>query len=189
MNTNNSKYNDSQEIISNWDLDDWSISKECFEKIVDLLPFGKTILELGSGESTRILSKFYNMISVEENINFINKYNSNYLHVPTEKVTYNNFDKDTVWYSTKILKEKLGTLKYDLILIDGPCGWRGGFYENRHIFDLNCILLFDDTMCEEHYKLMKMVSDYVNRPFININCKVNPKAVHWFNGKQFGYII
>ena len=46
-----------------WSLDDWAIPKECFDKIVEILPFNSTILELGSGCGTQILSKFYNIIS------------------------------------------------------------------------------------------------------------------------------
>lgn len=62
MNTSDSKYPLYIQISSNWPLDDWSITKECFDKIVEILPFGKTILEIGSGNSTFILSHFYKMI-------------------------------------------------------------------------------------------------------------------------------
>jgi hypothetical protein len=57
-------------IINNWSLDDWSINVEVFSKIVEILPFGSTILEFGSGASSNILKKFYKVISVEDNKNF-----------------------------------------------------------------------------------------------------------------------
>ena len=63
MNTLEDKFNLYLSISNNWPLDDWSITKECFDKIVEILPFGSTILEIGSGNSTKILSQFYKMIS------------------------------------------------------------------------------------------------------------------------------
>ena len=51
------------QIIKNWPLDDWSINVEVFEKITQLLPFGSTILEFGSGASSNLLKQFYKVIS------------------------------------------------------------------------------------------------------------------------------
>ncbi len=69
MNLDNPLYNKYLEISNNWPLDDWSITKECFDNIIEILPFGKTILEIGSGNSTKLLSIFYNMISIESKKN------------------------------------------------------------------------------------------------------------------------
>ena len=74
MNKNHEKYKDFLSTKNNWPLDDWSINCECFEKIVELIEFDKTILELGSGKSTELLSRFYNIISVEDDIKYLNKY-------------------------------------------------------------------------------------------------------------------
>ena len=82
MNSHNLKYSDYLELSNNWPLDDWSITKECFDKIVEILPFGSTILEIGSGNSTKILSQFYKMISIESDVNWMNKYDSEYIFVP-----------------------------------------------------------------------------------------------------------
>jgi len=46
------------QIIKNWPLDDWSINVEVFEKITQILPFGSTILEFGSGASSNLLHLF-----------------------------------------------------------------------------------------------------------------------------------
>ena len=83
MNQNHSKYNFFSYINNNWPLDDWSINRECFEKIVETLEFDKTILELGSGASTKILSEFYNMVSVEDDVKYLNIHNSNYIRINT----------------------------------------------------------------------------------------------------------
>ena len=53
---------------------------ECFEKIVEILEFCKTILELGSGKSSELLNKFYNVISVEDSKDWLNKYNTYILY-------------------------------------------------------------------------------------------------------------
>lgn len=55
MNKNNNLYERYLEISNNWPLDDWSITKECFDNIIQILPFKKTILEIGSGHSTNLL--------------------------------------------------------------------------------------------------------------------------------------
>ena len=85
MNNNNLNYDTYLQISNNWPLDDWSITKECFDKIVEILPFGSTILEIGSGRSTEILAKFYKMISIESNKEWMNKYDSEYFYVPLQK--------------------------------------------------------------------------------------------------------
>ena len=69
MNKDNFLYKNYLYISNNWPLDDWSITKECFDNICSILPFGKTILEIGIGNSTKILSQFYNMVSIESNPN------------------------------------------------------------------------------------------------------------------------
>ena len=53
------------------------------KKIVELIKFNDTILELGSGKSSELLNKFYNVISVEDNKEWMNKYNTQYIHVNT----------------------------------------------------------------------------------------------------------
>ena len=37
----------------------WAIEESCFNLIKEILPEGKTILEMGSGYGTDILSKYY----------------------------------------------------------------------------------------------------------------------------------
>lgn len=65
MNNDNKLYEIYLQISNDWPLDDWSITKEYFDKIVEILPFGKIILEIGSGNSTNILSKFYKIITIK----------------------------------------------------------------------------------------------------------------------------
>ncbi len=162
-----------------WSLDDWAIPKECFDKIVEILPFNSTILELGSGSGTKILSQFYKIISIETDTKWLNKYNSTYLHIP--------FDDNYKWYDIKILKQKLDNCNqtYDLLLIDGPKGYRDKIIEHLELFNQNIPWLFDDTMAEEHMNTAIVCSKKLNKQIETFECKPNPKAVYWKSGKKF----
>ena len=123
----------------------WAIQESCFNLIKKILPEGKTILELGSGHGTDALSKHYNMISIENQPEWVGVYNSHYIEVPIRSYSHTQINtvgllseveeytapdlpgdgpKGTItplqrgWYDYKILSEKLKDLTYDLILID-----------------------------------------------------------------------
>jgi hypothetical protein len=122
-------------------LGGWSIQPEVHRFITTNLPKGSTILELGSGYGTEVLSKDYTMISIEHDKRFVGRYNSTYIHAPMLNG----------WYDKSVLEEKLEPLrgKYQMILIDGPIGnesnGRIGFYENINLFDDDLLMVFTDT--------------------------------------------
>lgn len=189
MNSNHYLYQQAKDIVSNWCLDDWSISKELFDKVVEILPFGAKILELGGGKSTEILSKFYRLITVEEDSTYLLDNLDNVSYVYSDNIIYKsiNFPNDKSWYDVSILSEKLKGLTYDLVIVDGPKGYRGGFYDNIDIFNLEetKYIIFDDTMCDDHYRLARMTAEKLNRKFDTYQCEPNVKAVTWVNGKKF----
>jgi hypothetical protein len=159
-----------KKVLDEWDLDEWSIGKITYNKILDTIPIGKTILEFGSGAGTGKLAVFYKMISIEENIEYLNKYDSQYIHVPIVSVKnkYHEFMDDEVWFDEKIFREKLASVDtYDAILIDGPKGYRGGLYYNLDVLKLdNKWIIFDDVHDKFHYKLMELISKRLNKSFI-----------------------
>ena len=61
-------------MIENYNYDGWGLCPETFLEIQRILPNGSTILELGSGSGTEVLSREYSMISIEDDPNFIGKY-------------------------------------------------------------------------------------------------------------------
>ena len=131
----------------------WSIDVSLYNYIINNIEKGKILLELGSGDSTENLCEGYDIYSIEENIEWVDKFDSKYIYAPI---------KDN-WYDLDILKEKLPK-KVDAILIDGPAyGERIGFYENIELFlKLKpSILIFDDINREEDYKSYEMVFNYL----------------------------
>lgn len=146
-----------------------SIEKNCFDKIIEILPSGKTILELGSGNVTQELSKHFKMISIEHDSRWANKYNSTYIIAPLAK--YN--DAEPIWYDTTILRKELYKHHYNLILVDGPpavvlhsLNIRIGFYNNLHLFNTNCPMIFDDMQPGRLEKeMMIKVANKLNRHY------------------------
>lgn len=144
-------------------LGGWAISKEVFEYILDTLPVGSTILELGSGVGTGELAKYYKMFSIEDNKAWLNKYQSTYIYAPIKN--YGSYR----WYDVEYLSGNLPQ-KYDLIFIDGPFGGIGrfGFYHHMSLFDINVPILFDDTNRNAERDLFNAVASVLNRPTLEI---------------------
>jgi len=178
-------------MIENYTYDGWGLCPEAFVEIDKILTNGNVILELGSGAGTEVLSRKYKMISIEDDPEFIGKYNSQYLSVPLVKYEIEKFPfmweffkDDSHWYDPFILKEKLADLqKYDLLLIDGPKGYRGGLLSNLHLFDISNIkVLVDDTHDLFHLKIAEVISDKTGRSMnFHESLHLTPDGIH----KQF----
>lgn len=158
------------EMLQDYIYDGWGLTPEAFQSIFDNWKEGSTILEFGSGQGTRILSKKYKMISIEDDINFINKYNSIYLHVPLIKYTkdifpidYDIFNEDQHWFNPIELKSKLTDLQYDYILLDGPKGYRGGILSYLDLFDFEKPVLVDDTHDFHHNLMAEKIGSKYNK--------------------------
>jgi len=186
MNLDNPLYNKYLEISNNWPLDDWSITKECFDNIIEILPFGKTILEIGSGNSTKILSIFYNMISIESKKEWMNKYDSKYLYIPFKQMVSEKFGK-TKWLDVDVLKDKLQNIDYDLIIVDAGAD-RIGIYDNIHIFKIDIPIIFDDTMNDQYLKCAELLSIKLNKKIETVQCKRNKKCDTWWDGKKYSIL-
>ena len=61
---------------------DHAIDLELYKLIAMILPEGKTILELGSGDGTAALVKRWNVISVENDKKYVGLHHDNYIHAP-----------------------------------------------------------------------------------------------------------
>jgi hypothetical protein len=123
----------------------WSLDEQVFKFIRKVLPEGGTILELGSGFATGELAKHYTMYSVEHDEEFLDKYDSTYIHAPLKEHKKLKNHNSTEWYDADVLREKLKGVEYDLLLVDGPPSTRSGFVKYIEMFDTKAIWIFDDA--------------------------------------------
>lgn len=151
-----------QEVNYN-NLDRWAIGRELFKWIRENLEEGSTILEFGSGTGTGELAKFYNMISVEQNeqwVDYIKSDNVTYIHAPL---------KDE-WYDAEKVFDGVQDRKYDLIIIDGPQGdmFRGGIDKYMDKLNTNVPILLDDTNRIKDKDHAIRLAEQLNKSYIEI---------------------
>jgi hypothetical protein len=162
-------------------LGGWAIQESCYEFIKKTLPKGSTILELGSGIGTDYLSKHYKMYSIENYLEWVDKYDSTYIFAPIEfyndKWTAPDLPGDDTsiqsgWYNPELVKNNLPE-SYDLILVDGPNGsfGRGGFLKHIDMFNTNVPIIFDDINRECEMQLMIKVAEHIKRKYYILDDK------------------
>lgn len=149
----------------------YAIDKALVDKVQELLPRGSIILELGSGEgSTPALSENYKLISVEESLEWLNKYpNVQYIHCPLKPhKSLKNFEEyKQIWYNADILRPAIAKTDYDLILVDGPSslGSRVGLFKYFDLFKQNVPMVFDDLQRVREWKVINSLSNKLQRPY------------------------
>jgi hypothetical protein len=146
-------------IINN--LENWMLPELAFEWIYNNIKFGSTILELGSGYGTEILSKSYKIYSIEQNSDWLDKFDSEYIYAPIEDGFY--------------CKESLKSIPkiYDLLIIDGPTkssGGRLGIIDNLEYFYLECPILIDDTNRQDELDIANFLSVLTKRKVKTFKC-------------------
>jgi len=156
-------------------LGGWAIERSCYDFILSILPKGSTILEFGSGYGTGYLSQDYNMISIENNLDWINRFNSKYIYAPVINYTTTNtapegFEDQKAWYDRQYLQSSLN-VKYDLILIDGPEGkyGRAGILQNLDLLNTNVPIIIDDIQRTAEFDLMVKLSEVLNKPYTQLD--------------------
>lgn len=140
-------------------LGGWAISKETYEWIINNIPMGSVILEFGSGDGTGVLCDKYKMYSVEDKKEWLNKYNSKYIHAPLVDG----------WYDVNVLKSEMPK-HYDLLLIDGPEWERRGLLKHIYLFNQSCPILVDDTHRANDMFVAKELSENLNRKMQIFEC-------------------
>ena len=167
------------------------ISEEVLNTLLEFVPEGSTILELGSGEGTIELEKYYEVYSVEH----APEYHvgvSTLIEVPlaelklegSAEVRYDlRFPRHLPWYDADLLKEKLEGLSYDAILVDGPprdfsrCGM---WVHYSRIFDTEVPVLVDDIHREYSWKIARRIAHIKGQHEIIVRDADQLKKCHAF---------
>lgn len=160
----------------------WAVDSALIQRIYDILPAGKTVLELGSGDgSTPALAKRYEVISIEDKGKWVGRHPGvTYIHAPARDHKAVRNHTSTRWYDSGILRQKLAGLTYDLILIDGPACGRAGFLKYADLFNLDVPIVIDDLQRFRDYKIAVSLSARLRRPF-NVEGQ--------WEGKPFGVML
>jgi hypothetical protein len=118
-------------------------------KIIETVPHGSVIIELGSGKSTAQLTEYFEVWAIEETPKYVGLSDDvNYVYAPLTPVdrTPKKFPALTEWYDLDVLRNEMPK-KHAAIIVDGPClaQYRGGFYHNYSLFDPTAIVFIDDV--------------------------------------------
>lgn len=111
------------------------IEKVVFDWILENVPTGSTVIELGAGHvSTQAFAEHYKTYSVEDNPEYLGHYKVNYIYAHIVNG----------WYDREILQKLLPPKEEQkLILIDGSN--RHNVLFNLDLFNPNAIYLIHDT--------------------------------------------
>lgn len=149
-------------------LDGWSIPREAFEWIYDNVLHGSEVLELGSGNGTKELVKYYNVWSVEDNKKWLNYVDeSNYIYAPLKKYNFAN-EHSYGWYDDSCLQELPSN--YDLLIVDGPVGNnRGNFIHFYEYFKRDIPYVIDDTHRSGDREMALKLANILEKTIYEIN--------------------
>lgn len=140
----------------------YAISIEMYYWILENLPKGSTILELGSGKGTVELAEHYKIYSIEHDKRWLGyAKKAHYIYAPIGSYGTKKVYK---WYDRKIIKEKIPK-NYDLLLVDGPNGYIGreGFVRNINLFRKDIPIIIDDTQREKYVKICEFICENYNK--------------------------
>lgn len=135
----------------------WSIDQKVFGWILSNIPVGSSVLEVGSGWATGELARYYTMTSIEDELYWYNKFQSNYIYAPSVNE----------WYDRKILDQALNSVNYNLLLIDGPQHHqRKNIMNNLDLFNWSVPVILDDVQEPDMMSMGERISTEVcKRPF------------------------
>jgi len=166
-----------------------SIDRALFDAILEILPKGKTMLELGSGFATGELVKHYTVYSVEHDEKFLDVHHDNYIHAPLVHHKEVKGYTDNLWYDREVLRKEIPKLDYDLLLVDGPQYHRVGFLKSLGFFDLTVPLIFDDVDRTQlgDMRILVAVASHLQKPYIVYGAGEGNKMFGIINDPRLNY--
>ena len=99
-------------------LGGWAISQEVVDTISNLIRPGDVILELGSGTGTGLLSENYQMISIENNPEFLDLEDTKYIHAPIVDYEESPFPEETGWYDGQTWEKPIEWQNKELLIAE-----------------------------------------------------------------------
>jgi len=120
-------------------------------KLLEVIPAGSIVLEIGTGFGTIELAEVFKVISIENDPQW-HQGVSQLIHAPlvridTPRSVERRWPDFHEWYDPEVLKRELEGLSYDAIIVDGPATKRRryGFFYFRDLFDLTVPIIIDDV--------------------------------------------
>lgn len=155
----------------------WALPSQAFQWIEENIPFGRNIVELGSGDGSLRLSKNYQLWSIEHDEAWLHTSPSNYIHA--EIIPYSVNGSEGFWYNPEKIEQALPK-EYDLLIIDGPPSsvGRGGVLVYHKLFDWSGYVLIDDTHRPEDKLLADQIAIEKSLKQIHITEYFEPTDVH-----------
>ena len=148
----------------------WAIEKACFDFIRSFASEGSSVIELGSGYSTKALSQYYRVTSIEHDSDFLHKHQNEFsqgkfsvelILAPLVKIPSGG-----VWYDPTKVAAKLPHFSR-LVLVDGPPAifGREGLLEHLPLFQNTDAFIFDDVNRPSEFLLLSQVASALNKKF------------------------
>jgi hypothetical protein len=145
---------------------EWSIDYEVFIWLRHNIPSRTNIIELGSGQASATLAKYWRVYSIEHDSRFIGLVGS-----PNLKYIYAPIKNS--WYDPEVIRQNLPEA-YSCIIIDGPPGVIGryGFIENIDLWNLDVPIIVDDLHRKDEMKIFhQLEKNYWPYRYSNSNRK------------------
>ena len=149
-------------------VDPWRMGENLMAMILATIPAGATVLELGSGAGTETMAQHYNVFSIEHDLAWLGKYESNYIYTPYV----------SGWYCARMLHGRLPAT-YEALIIDGPPGDRFPMARYLDLFDLTAAIFIDDINRHDTWLLAQVIATQAGRPLQEFTED---------DGRRFGYI-
>jgi predicted O-methyltransferase YrrM len=155
----------------------WALPSKAFQWIENNIPFGRNIVELGSGNGSSRLSENYQLWSIEHDEAWLHTSSSNYIHA--EIIPYSVNGLEGFWYNREKIEQALPK-EYDLLIIDGPPSsiGRNGVLVFHDLFDWSGYILIDDTHRAEDKLLADQIASEKSLNQIHFTEYFEPTDVH-----------
>ena len=123
----------------------WMLPEEVFDWINGNVVAGSLILEFGSGNGSKILSKKYDLISIEHDKKWLNMSIGRYIHAEIIENHYSTEFSQKGWYNSEKITDLPSSV--ELIIVDGPPGeiGRAGILDFLNNLPTAKWILVDDT--------------------------------------------